>query len=173
MTNRTWPAGVADWSGNATADGLHTAAASTEYSWVNIAPSSSHRASDSSVPGRSRLLMRSAWWASAPRRSRWRPPKRSMRWAKRLVDAAVVESQDLLHHPRGTLLAATGEGMAGDEELGDDPGRIGRHPQRVATHLDHAVLRVDQRRPCWAMASQARVDSAPWLRLGPSACRPS
>ena len=37
------------------------AAASTEYSWVNVAPSNRRRSAESFVPGTSRLAMRSAW----------------------------------------------------------------------------------------------------------------
>ena len=78
ITKRSAPGGVPDWSGAATTEGLHNAAASTAYSWVNVAPSSNHCSSDSAVPGARRLPMRSALWRKVVARSRWRPSKRCM-----------------------------------------------------------------------------------------------
>lgn len=40
ITNRTWPEASPVWSGWATIEGLHSAADSTEYSWVKYAPMS-------------------------------------------------------------------------------------------------------------------------------------
>ena len=62
MTKRTEPTGAEDWSGWATMLGLHSDAASMEYSWVKVAPSRSQRSGLSSASGSSRLAIRSAWW---------------------------------------------------------------------------------------------------------------
>ena len=63
-----------DWSGCATTEGLNSAAASTEYSWVNQAPTRARRASPTARrrPGPGGRSARSAR-RSTPARSRCRP----------------------------------------------------------------------------------------------------
>ena len=77
MTRSRLPGAAPDWSGAGTSDGLHRAAASTLYSWVNAAPRSMRRSSVSSVPSGMRLAIRSAWCWNVARRSRWRCSNRS------------------------------------------------------------------------------------------------
>ena len=67
--------------------------------------------------------------------------------------------------------------LPGHEQPGDDPRRVGREPLRATRdepgpHRSHCGT-VDKRRACCKVEITARVDSAPWLRFTPSACRPS
>ena len=54
--------------------------------------------------------------------------------------------------------------LAGQEEPRDDAGRIGAQPGLDAVRYHSSSL---AQRACCAVASIARVDSAPWLRLRP------
>ena len=54
--------------------------------------------------------------------------------------------------------------LAGQEKPRDDAGRIGAQPGLNAVRYHSSSL---IRRACCAVASIARVDSAPWLRLRP------
>ena len=67
---------------------------------MNVAPSSSRRSPDSSVPGASRSAMRSAWRRNVPARSRWRPPKRAVTTSSAAATSLVVELEDVLDDAR-------------------------------------------------------------------------
>lgn len=60
--------------------------------------------------------------------------------------------------------------LARQEQPRDDAGRIGAQSGLNAVR-DHSSSLI--RRACCAVASIARVDSAPWLRLRPQRSRPS
>ena len=77
------------------------------------------------------------------------------------------------HHPADHLAGPrTGpvQLLARQEKPRDDAGRIGAQPSLNAVR-DHSCSLI--RRACCAVASMARVDSAPWLRLRPCRSRPS
>src|ERR1700733_1969253 len=77
------------------------------------------------------------------------------------------------HHAADDLAGprmSTVQLLARQEELRDDTGRIGAQPSLNAAR-DHSCSLI--RRACCAVASIARVDSAPWLRLWPRRSRPS
>ena len=94
MTKRTEPTGADDWSGWATMLGLHSDAASMEYSCVKVAPSKSQRSGLRSASVSSRLAMRSAWWLKVPIRSRWRSPNRTDKIGELALHVLLVERKD-------------------------------------------------------------------------------
>jgi hypothetical protein len=98
----------------------------------------------------------------------WRPPKSRSRPGQPLdlVFSKVHDAVDDLAGPRVRMLQL----LAWQEEPRDDAGRIGAQPGLYAVR-DHSISLI--RRACWAVASIASVDSAPWLRLRPQRSRPS
>ena len=77
-TTRSSPGASPLWSASTTALGLHTAAASTANSCVNVAPSSNRRFPESSTSGATRSSRRSAWRSNIAVRSRWRAANRTI-----------------------------------------------------------------------------------------------
>ena len=83
-----------------------------------------------------------------------------------LVVREVHDAVDDLAGPRVRMLQL----LAWQEEPRDDAGRIGAQPGLHAVR-DHPSSLI--RRACWAVASIASVDSAPWFSLRPRRSRPS
>ena len=77
-----------------------------------------------------------------------------------LVFGQAHNAADHLAGPRMSTLQL----IARQEKPRDDAGRIGAQPGLNAVR-DHSSSLI--RRACCAVASMARVDSAPWLRLRP------
>ncbi len=81
----------------------------------------------------------------------------------------VVEVRDA-GDERPRAAAYQGGVLTRDEELDDDPAWIRGEGHAVP---DGQGPGHDHRRACWRVEISARVDSAPWLRLGPCAVSPS
>src|ERR1700733_15964340 len=79
------------------------------------------------------------------------------------LDLVLGQAHDAVDDLAGPRAGAV-QFLAGQEEPGDDAGRVGVQPGRHAVR-DHSTSLI--RRACCAVASMARVDSAPWLRLRP------
>ena len=96
---------------------------------------------------------------------------------QRRAHLVLVEGKDALEHGSRAGVLVLEALLPGHEEPGDDPRRVGREPLRAArdepgpqgSHCGTG----EKRRACCRVESTARVDSAPWLRFTPSACRPS
>src|SRR6202020_1406326 len=92
-------------------------------------------------------------------------------------NVVVAQGEDALeHHTRSGLLKLEAL-LAGHEEAGDHPRRVGRDPLRVAggepgAHQSHCGTS-EKRCACCRVEITARVDSAPWLTLTHSASNPS
>ena len=98
-----------------------------------------------------------------------------------LIDALAakgkVEGKDALQHGTSAGVLALKPFLAGNEEPGDHPRRVSREPLQAAcdqpgVHRSHCRT-VEKRCACCKVEITAMVDSAPWLRFTPSACRPS
>src|SRR5579863_146660 len=93
-------------------------------------------------------------------------------------DVAVVHSQDAFDHRWGAGVAAV-HLLAWDKNHRDGPAGVGTKPERAPGDDIFDQLRSGQwrdrarRRPCCSVEISANVDSAPWLRFGPSARSPS
>ena len=79
------------------------------------------------------------------------------------LDLVVGQAHDAVDHLAGPR-TGTVQLLARQVKPRDDAGRIGAQPGLNAVH-DHSSSLI--RRACCAVASIARVDSAPWLRLRP------
>ena len=97
--------------------------------------------------------------------------------AAEVVEQARRQALDLVlgqaHDPVGDLAGprpGAVQLLTWQEEPGDDAGRVGVQPGRQAVRDQSSSL---TQRACCAVASMARVDSAPWLRLRPCRSRPS
>ncbi len=93
--------------------------------------------------------------------------------AEQACDQPLDVSFGQAHDPADDLAGprtGTRQLLARQEKPRDDAGRIGSQPGLDAVR-DHSSSLV--RRACCAVASIARVDSAPWLRLRPRRSRPS
>src|SRR6202034_3661796 len=92
-------------------------------------------------------------------------------------NVVVAQGEDALeHHTRSGLLKLEAL-LAGHEEAGDLPRRVGRDPLRVAggepgAHQSHCGTS-EKRCACCRVEITARVDSAPWVRPKPAGSNPS
>ena len=162
ITKRTLPDGTSRWSGCTTTDGLHNAAASTLYSCVNVAPSSSRCAGDKLAPEGSRSATRVAFASKTSASQRWRPSNRP--WTSASASATSAESRartrattrdtrDSLPPPRawpGTNRRATTRDGSG----------LNVGPWRTATAGEVTTRPAAAGRACWS------VDTERERRLG-------
>ena len=93
------------------------------------------------------------------------------------LNVVVTQGEDALEHRSRSGLLKLEALLAGHEEPGDHPRRIGRDPVRFAgdelgAHQSHCGTS-EKRCACCRVEITARVDSAPWLRLTHSASNPS
>src|SRR5215210_3438641 len=92
---------------------------------------------------------------------------------QRQAHLVLIEGEDALEHCSGSGVLALEPFLAGDEEPGDDPRRIGRKPLRITgdescAHRCHCGT-TEKRLACCMVAMTASVDSAPWFWFTPSA----
>ena len=125
-TNRHCPGSRPVWSGCATADGLNRAAASTEYSWVNQAPTRLRRSSDSvgvvGYPVRDPRVVRHQHARQVPvaRRVAVTHP------LQRRADLVLGQREDPRQHPRRPGPAVVRELLTGHEQPRQHPRRVRR-----------------------------------------------
>jgi len=93
---------------------------------------------------------------------------------QRPLHLALVEVEDSADDDRGAGLASGQQLLPGDEQSGNDAGRIRQEPMGAPYREAHSHAAAGTRwRACCSVEMSASVDSAPSLRLGPSWCRPS
>ena len=164
--------GQPDWSGAGTIDGLQSAAASTRVLVGERRAEEQPRGDGQLAPGASRLARRSAWRseravevpvasaeAAVDRRARPRPRRRRAPGRGRRCPTPA--------------LAPAVDRVAGHEQLGDDAGRVRDEPERAAVATRRSSAGAVRAPAPLQVEISASVDSAPWLRLTPSACKPS
>ena len=157
--------------------GLHNAAPSMAYSLVNVAPSSSIRASESSHVGIQAIGEFVGVPAEGADQIAVTPVEPGDDIVQRRPHLVLVQGQDARQHRSRSGVLVLEAFLAGYEQPGDDPRRVGREPLRATRdeagpHRSHCGT-VEKRRACCRVEITASVDSAPWLRFTPSACRPS
>ena len=165
---RSSPGASPDWSGWGMTLGLQSAAPSRTYSQVKAAPSTSCRASDSSTSGGA---VTAAFALSSPGRSGWCALKPSRTVGQQLLDLGVVEGEDPTDQVLGAMHVRRLD--TGQEQPSDHPLEIGDEVlvwmvRDGCGHSSAPAVRAWMR-----VLSAAMVDSAPRLKLRPSACSPS
>lgn len=96
---------------------------------------------------------------------------------QRPLHLVVVEGQDASHDGRGTRLLQVETFLPGHEEHRDDAGPVGEKALGAALNpacggRAHREAETS-RDACCRVEIRAKVDSVPWLRLGPRTVRPS
>ena len=170
-TNRHCPGSRPDWSGCTTADGLNRAAASTEYSWVNQAPTRLRRSSDSvdvvGYPVRDPRVVRQQHARQVPV-----PAEVAVTHAlQRRADLVLGQREDPRQDPRRPGQAVVRELVTGDEQPRQHPRRVRRQddigPRDAPRHPDCAVPACVIRRRPSSSAGWSGGRGEPWT--GPAA----